>query len=72
MRRYISVIDRLMWTCAEETKWIHWTKDVKYRAARLKKKRKRPQTRLMEVMKDDMKMVGVTEEIGRQIHCGDL
>lgn len=71
MRRYISVIDRFMWTCAEETKWVHWAKDIKYRAARLKEKRKRPQTRLMEVM-DDMKRVSVTEEIGGQIHCGGL
>lgn len=48
----------------QRRQWIHWAKDDKYRAARLKEKRKRPQTRLMEVMKDDMKRVSVTEEIG--------
>lgn len=48
----------------------HWAKDAEDGAAR---KRKRPQRRSMDVVKEDMKEVGVTEEVAgviwRQIIC---
>lgn len=38
--------------CAEEGKWIDCTKDVDNGAARLEERRRRPQARIMEVVKE--------------------
>lgn len=38
--------------CAEEGKWIYCTKDVDNGAARQEERRRRPQARIMEVVKE--------------------
>lgn len=45
--------------CAEEGEWIYWAKDGKYGAAR---QEGRLQRSFMDVVKQDVQRVGVTEE----------
>lgn len=63
----------MVWTCVEERCWLYWEKDAEDGAARREEKR-----RFMEMVREDMKVVGVTDEDtedGKRwkwmIHCGD-
>lgn len=63
----------MVWTCVEERCWLYWEKDAEDGAARPEEKR-----RFMEMVREDMKVVGVTDEDtedGKRwkwmIHCGD-
>lgn len=42
-----SLGDEMVWTCAGETQWIQWTKEVEHGAARKEKKRKTVETAVL-------------------------